>query len=904
MRRRALIPVAVVALVAAGTGGYIASRGGTLGVREEVLRVTTVPEADGTPVTLDATLYLPDVSTPEPAVILAHGFGGSKADEAADALFLAQHGYVALAYSARGFGASGGQIHLDSPQYEVRDAQKLVDLLGTLPQVLKDSPNDPRVGITGPSYGGALALLAAGYDKRIDAIAPMITWNDLGRALFGQSAQAATAPTGTTPAATTPITTPGVFKKAWAGDFFSAGATPGAVSGCGRFAPDVCAGYEATAAGDGTPNASLLGLLAASSPARILNRITAPTLLIQGETDSLFGLDQADANARGIAAHGTPVKTVWYSGGHDAAGTTDVNELRAQTLLWFDRYLKHDGSADAASPAFQFAETGTGLSVTNGKAIDSIFAAPAYATTRTAAVRLAGPAQTVVAPAGGYPAAITSLPGLGGALATLGSADTQLGTVLNGGPGQQAVFTSAPLGTSVTAVGAATVTLHVTSSAPDATLFAKLYDTSADGGQTVLPQELVAPIRLTNLPAGGVNVRVALPAIVHNFSAGDRLSLVVATTDQAYQLPADPRTYQIALTDGVLRVPLVDASVVAARGTALFVALGAVLAAALLALGWYLARRRRNAIDAATDPDLRDVPVAISGLGKAYGDGFRAVSDLSFRVEPGQVLGLLGPNGAGKTTALRMLVGLIRPTEGEIRVFGHRITAGAPVLSRVGAFIEGPGFLPHLSGLDNLTLYWGATGRPTEDADIDAALELAGLGIDIHRKVRTYSQGMRQRLAVAQAMLGLPDLLVLDEPTNGLDPPQIREMREALGRYAATGRTVVVSSHLLAEVEQTCTHCVVMHRGRLVAAGPVTELVGATTSVGMDVDDPERAVTVLTTLPGVSAVATPDGRIALDLTGVRPAEAVRALVGAGLAVDRVAPRHRLEDVFLDLVQEG
>jgi ABC-2 type transport system ATP-binding protein len=252
-----------------------------------------------------------------------------------------------------------------------------------------------------------------------------------------------------------------------------------------------------------------------------------------------------------------------------------------------------------------------------------------------------------------------------------------------------------------------------------------------------------------------------------------------------------------------------------------------------------------------------------------------------------------------------MLVGLIRPSEGAIHVFGHRITAGAPVLSRVGAFIEGPGFLPHLSGLENLELSWAATGRPATDADIDAALELAGLGEDVHRKVRTYSQGMRQRLAVAQAMLGLPDLLVLDEPTNGLDPPQIREMREALRRYAATGRTVVVSSHLLAEVEQTCTHVVVMHRGRLLAAGPVAELIGAASSVAVEVDDVAAAVKILTPLPGVRAVDTPEsGGLILDLDGIRPGAAVRALVGAGVAVDRVAPRHQLEDVFLSLVNEG
>ena len=187
---------------------------------------------------------------------------------------------------------------------------------------------------------------------------------------------------------------------------------------------------------------------------------------------------------------------------------------------------------------------------------------------------------------------------------------------------------------------------------------------------------------------------------------------------------------------------------------------------------------------------------------------------ISFRAEPGQVVGLLGPNGAGKTTAIRMLVGLIRPDSGQIFVHGEPVHAGADVLASVGSFIEGPGFLPHLTGRQNLDAYWQATGRPAEEAHLDEALAIAGLGTALDRKVRGYSHGMRQRLGIAQAMLGLPSLLVLDEPTNGLDPPQIKAMREVLADYAAAGRTVVISSHLLGEVEQTCSHVVVMDKGK------------------------------------------------------------------------------------------
>jgi ABC-2 type transport system ATP-binding protein len=190
------------------------------------------------------------------------------------------------------------------------------------------------------------------------------------------------------------------------------------------------------------------------------------------------------------------------------------------------------------------------------------------------------------------------------------------------------------------------------------------------------------------------------------------------------------------------------------------------------------------------------------------------------------------------------------------------------VLARVGAFIEGPGFLPHLTGRENLRLYWAATGRPDSEAQFDLALEIAGLGPSIDRRVRAYSHGMRQRLGIAQAMLGLPEVLVLDEPTNGLDPPQIAEMREVLQVYSRTGRTVLVSSHLLAEVEQTCTHVVVMHKGRLVAAGATADIAG----------------------PGGVQLVVDD-----------PAEAARVLAVAGINAQTVPARRALEDVFLDMI---
>jgi ABC-2 type transport system ATP-binding protein len=401
---------------------------------------------------------------------------------------------------------------------------------------------------------------------------------------------------------------------------------------------------------------------------------------------------------------------------------------------------------------------------------------------------------------------------------------------------------------------------------------------------------------------GGSVVNLVLPAVFHRFDQGHRLRVVICSTDQAFSVPLRPRQYTVELGDaGRLTVPLVATSpqVVGSAGTGVLAWGATGLVVLLLGLAWWWTGRRPKARPVAGGDAT--LPVRIHGLGKRYGDGFQAVTDLSFDVRPGWVLGLLGPNGAGKTTTLRMLMGLIKPSAGGIEVFGQVVAPGAPVLGRVGCFIEGPGFLPHLSGLANLELYWRATGLPAARAQLDEALRIAGLGQDVHRKVRTYSQGMRQRLAIAQAMLGLPDLLILDEPTNGLDPPQIRQMRQVLRDYAETGRTVVVSSHLLAEVEQTCTHVVVMHHGRLVASGPVAELVAASSTVNLVVEDPEAAAKVLADLSGVEILHRQDRQLILALTGIDRAELVRALVRADIAIDQVAPQRGLEEAFLNLV---
>jgi ABC-2 type transport system ATP-binding protein len=892
-RQRALTAGVVLALVAGLVAWAAWPNPPSYTATARMITVRTGPDGT-TPVALDTTYYQPDAASaahPVPAVLLAHGFGGTKDSVAGDAEDLAAHGYAVLTWTAEGFGASGGQIHVDSPDWEVRDARRLIDWLAARPEVRRDAPGDPRVAAVGGSYGGALALLLAGTDRRVDAIVPEITWNDLAGAFLPES-------TGAGPEA-------GVFKRAWAGLFFgSSGASrvPGTADpACGRFAPDVCQAYLSVAT-TGTATAEQVALFRRSSPATVLSRIAAPTLLIQGQADSLFPLSEADANARGIAANGTPVRVAWYTGGHDggAGPQSDQDRVRFLTVQWLDHYLR--GAGPAPGESFTYSRiagidaTGGGGVVALGYSVDRY---PGLDGQATAAVPLLGPPRPAANPPNGTPAAVSSIPGLNAGAAGIAGAGA-----VREVPGQHADFVSAPLRTTVDVVGTPRLRLLAASPTGEAVLFVKLYDLDPKAGPS-LPNGLVAPVRLTGLPASIADARpvtVTLPGIVHQFQSGHRLLAVVATSDQAYATPPAPTVYTVAV-EGAVDLPTVGAAPIAGPGAVwwwVLAGVAAALAAALAAAIW-IGRRRHRQADRSVEPAHADTPLVVEGLRKEYADGFVALDGVDFTVRRGQVVGLLGPNGAGKTTSLRVLMGLIAPTAGSVYVFGHRLLPGAPVLSRLGALVEGPGFLPHLSGLANLRAYWRATGRPEAGARLDEALEIADLGDAVHRRVRTYSHGMKQRLAVAQAMLGLPELLVLDEPTDGLDPPQIAEMRRVLRRYAGDGRAVLVSSHLLAEVEQTCTHVVVVHRGAVVAAGPVDDIVGDSASVQFDVSDPAAAAEALRRAGARGVVQEGGGTVVADLDGTPRAAAVAALVRAGVDVNRVVPRRRLEDAFLALV---
>ena len=297
-------------------------------------------------------------------------------------------------------------------------------------------------------------------------------------------------------------------------------------------------------------------------------------------------------------------------------------------------------------------------------------------------------------------------------------------------------------------------------------------------------------------------------------------------------------------------------------------------------------------------------PIEIQGLSKRFSKDVLAVDRLDLTVEEGQIFGLLGPNGAGKTTTLRMLVGLVHPSAGESKLFGKRVRAGTKTLKRVGVLVEDPAFVPYASGMRNLELFWRAGGQKMSEADLDGALEVADLGSAIDRKVKTYSHGMKQRLGIAQALLGKPDLLILDEPTTGLDPQQMRGIRELVRRIAQGGTTVLLSSHLLDEVEQVCSHAAVVNKGHVVATGTVAELIGRAKSIYIEVDDAARARNVLAKVPGVRAITDEGGGLAIDLEGIDRKEIVARLVRGGVGVETVMSRHRLEDAFLSMLGEN
>jgi len=301
--------------------------------------------------------------------------------------------------------------------------------------------------------------------------------------------------------------------------------------------------------------------------------------------------------------------------------------------------------------------------------------------------------------------------------------------------------------------------------------------------------------------------------------------------------------------------------------------------------------------------------VSTTGLAKRFRGGQMAVAGIDLAVPHGSVYGFLGPNGSGKTTTIRMLLGLVSPTAGSFSLLGRPMPrAAAEVLPRVGALVEGPAFHPYLSGRANLARVDAAdrTADPrTATRRIDHALDRVGLTAAAKKRYRAYSLGMRQRLGIAAALLQPRELLMLDEPTNGLDPQGTREVRTLIQELAADDVTVLVSSHLLSEVEQVCTHVGVMHVGKLVAQGTIDELRRTQQPrVSIETTDPAAAVRTLAEL-GLTAVDADGRRVAGALGVAEPEKVLAALVHAGVPVRQfTVDAAGLEDVFVALTGEG
>lgn len=290
--------------------------------------------------------------------------------------------------------------------------------------------------------------------------------------------------------------------------------------------------------------------------------------------------------------------------------------------------------------------------------------------------------------------------------------------------------------------------------------------------------------------------------------------------------------------------------------------------------------------------------IETKALTKRYGDVV-AVDQLSLRVPRGGVFGFLGPNGSGKTTTMGMLLGLVHPTSGEARIFGDPARHPA-TLRRVGAMVETPTFYPYLSGRANLRYFQGVSGQGTP-SEVDRLLELVDLGKRADSKFGAYSLGMKQRLGIACALLGDPELVFLDEPTNGLDPAGVVEVRELIRSLGKGGRTVVLSSHLLAETQLVCDNVAVLSRGRLIAQGTIQELLREHDALRLCTTDDASARATLAAIAWVERTEERDGGLVVTAPQERAWEITRALAERQIYVKELVPLHRsLEEYFMEI----
>lgn len=505
-------------------------------------------------VTIDGKLLIPpgvSADSPAPVVVAAHGFGGDKHSEDATAAFLGEAGYVVFTYAARGFGDSTGEIGLDSIHYDVKDVRQIVDWLATRPEVLLDGPGDPRSGMIGPSYGGAIQLQVAALDDRLDAVVPLITWHSLISSLQPNLIGVDLDLQRGRPA--------GIFKRTWTSLFFARGTsepvqTPalptGAPSPCLGFVDGLCQAYAETMAA-GRASEATVRLLEDSSPASRMDGIDVPALLVQGLPDTLFTPNEAAANFTALAARGVPVAMIWTAGGHGyPTPEAEQAHVADRTLRWFQRWLRDDPTVDTG-PVFEWFQDWS--------------PAPSYGSAGQFPV---GDVQTwglsadgTLRPGGGGEpgeVAFTSDPAR---LSYTETPNTQSQDPTGAAtpfdpPGTFAAFTSDLLDAPLDVVGIPTAAFRIADAlGEEAMFFGKLFDIAPDGTETLLWRQ-AAPVRAENLDTV---VEFQLVGTAHRFPAGHRVKFAVAATDASYANRRTPTNYTLTLAPGesVLRLPVV-----------------------------------------------------------------------------------------------------------------------------------------------------------------------------------------------------------------------------------------------------------------------------------------------------------------------------------------------------------
>jgi ABC-2 type transport system ATP-binding protein len=497
-------------------------------------------------------LFQPDSATstaPVPVILTTNGFGGSYQDQISLAKYFAARGYDVLTYSGLGFGGSSCNIELDDPDWDGQAASQLISFLGTRPEVVKDGPDDPRVGMVGGSYGGAIQFATASVDPRLDAIVPVITWNDLAYSL---------SPNNDTSTFVHTDIEAGVEKFQWSSLFTVLGLSepashntlvPALATGCPGFDPKVCQAF-ATSAALGYTDRSTINELRHASMVSYYQRVHVPVMLMQGEGDTLFNLNDAIANYNALRSVGNQVKLVIQSWGH-SQGTPAPGEVSYtstttgyETLLiqdWFDKYLKHANVSTgptveyfrdwvtynhngSAEPAYA-----TASSWPIGQVLHLYLSGNGALVSRPADV--ASGSQSFVNPPGGATGSYSETSALQGMAPLSGIAPTDVA-------GTFASWRTAPLTAAVDSVGIPVVRFRLSSTSPagldplsDPVVFGKLYDVAPDGSVTLV-ERLVSPIRVADETQA---ITLTLPGVVHRYGAGHRVELVLAATDMAYE---------------------------------------------------------------------------------------------------------------------------------------------------------------------------------------------------------------------------------------------------------------------------------------------------------------------------------------------------------------------------------